>query len=121
MAPDFGDLVQVETEFALVLQNGKTFGVGLHQAVLDAVVDHLGVVAGADGADPAPAAIRRRRQRLEDRPQTLDDRGIAADHQAVTLREPPYPAAGARIDIVDLTLRHSCGTALSVAIIRIAA
>jgi len=63
----FGDLVQVELELALVLQNGKTLGVGLHQAVLDAVVDHLGVVAGADGPDrPSrdPAPVRG----LEDRP-----------------------------------------------------
>ena len=66
-APDLGDLVQVERELLLVLQDREAFGVGLHHSVFDAVVDHLGEVPGADRADAAPAFIRRRRERLEDR------------------------------------------------------
>ena len=121
VAPDFGDLVQVELELALVLQDREAFGVGLHQSVLDAVVDHLGVVAGADRPDAAPAPIRRRRQRLENRAQALDHGLVAADHQAIALGEPPHAAAGARIDVVNLTLRHGGGAPLRIAIIRIAA
>ena len=33
-----------------VLQDVEAFGIGLHQAVFDAVVDHLDEVAGADRA-----------------------------------------------------------------------
>ena len=35
----------------------EAFGVGLHQAVFDAVVDHLHVVAGARAADVEVAAL----------------------------------------------------------------
>ena len=44
ITPDLGDLVQVETELLLVLQDGKAFGIGLHQPVFDAVVNHFAKV-----------------------------------------------------------------------------
>ena len=51
----------------------EAFGVGLHQAVLDAVVDHLHVVAGAVVADAQVAVGRRQRQ--EDRLEPPADLG----------------------------------------------
>ena len=48
-----------------VLQDVEAFGIGLHQAVFDAVVDHLDEMAGADrarrGYSPARCADRGRR------------------------------------------------------------
>ena len=53
----------------------EAFGIGLHQAVLDAVVHHLHVVAGARTADTQVAVLRRERQ--EDRLEALADVGFA--------------------------------------------
>ena len=55
LLPDVRDLREVEVEGLLGVHDGEAFGVGLHQAVLDAVVDHLDEVAGAGGADVSPA------------------------------------------------------------------
>src|SRR5437899_9559901 len=93
--------MQVEAELALVLQNGKAFGVSLHQSVFDAVVNHFGEVAGAHRPNPAPTSIRRRRERLEDRLESLDHDFIATDHHAVALGQPPYAAAGAAVDVAN--------------------
>ena len=94
--------MQVEAELTLVLQNGKAFGIRLHQPVFDAVVNHFGEVAGAHWADPAPASIRRRRERLEYRSEPLDRGFVAADHHAVALGQPPHAAAGAAVDVTNL-------------------
>ena len=58
----------------LGLEQLVALGVGLHQAVLDAVVDHLRVVAGADlaGVDEALLARTLGAQRVEDRHGLLD-------------------------------------------------
>ena len=52
----FGDGGQVEIEIGACLHQREAFGKGLHHAVLDAVVDHLDEVAGADRAGVQPAA-----------------------------------------------------------------
>ena len=54
---------------SLRLEQLVALGVGGHQAVLDAVVDHLRVVAGADlaGVDEALVARALGAQRVEDR------------------------------------------------------
>jgi len=44
------------------VQDLEALGVGLHQAVLDAVVDHLHVMAGAGPADMQVAARRCERE-----------------------------------------------------------
>ncbi len=49
----------------LRLEQLVALGVGLHQAVLDAVVDHLGVVAGADPAGVDEAGLPLRLEGLE--------------------------------------------------------
>ena len=59
VAPDAGDLVQVEVELR-ALEHLEPLGVGLHQAVLDPVVDHLHEVAGARPADVRVAVLRAR-------------------------------------------------------------
>ena len=66
--PELGDRREVELVVARV-QDLEALGVGLHHAVLDAVVDHLHVVAGARAADVEVAALRRegREDRLERR------------------------------------------------------
>ena len=59
--PQLGDAREVELVVAGV-HDLEAFGVGLHQAVLDAVVDHLHVVAGARSADVQVAAGRGERR-----------------------------------------------------------
>ncbi len=71
--PDLGDVGDVEVEPVFlgqrlavgVLQNVEAFGIGLHQTVLDAVVDHLDEVAGAvrPGVDVALFDTRVARSR----------------------------------------------------------
>src|SRR6185503_20492662 len=90
-------------------QDMEALGIGLHQAVLDAVVDHLDEAARAArpaveiavlNARIAPLAAgrgrdvaRAGRERAEDRVEVLDRVLIAADHQAVAALEAPDAAA----------------------------
>src|SRR6185437_7862908 len=101
VAPDLGDLPEVQLEFRLVLEDGKPFGIRLHHSVFDAVVDHLHEVARADWADAAPALVTGRSECFKNGLQAIDDFFIAADHHAVAFLEAPHAAAGAAIDIVD--------------------
>src|SRR5260370_4277636 len=96
-----------------ILQDVKTFGIGLHQAIFDAVMNHLDEVPGADRAgvdvallDPgiaslAPAGARNvadaRRQYREDRIEPIHHRLIAADHHAIAAVATPDPALGAEL------------------------
>src|SRR5262245_59378238 len=106
-------------------QNIEAFRVGLHQAVLDAVVDHLDEAAGAArpavhiavlDARVALAATRcrrngtlARRQGAKDRIEALDGGFRPADHQAIAAFEAPTAAAGAAIDVVDLLCLECAG------------
>ena len=76
-------------------QDLEALGVGLHQAILDAVVDHLGEVARARGADMEPTVGRS--ERVEGRREPSDRIGVAAQHHAKTLLEPPDPARGPHV------------------------
>ena len=98
MAPDFRHLRQIQRQRFLALHDRKAFGIGLHHSVLDAVVDHLGEVAGTAWSHAAPAAIRRRRQGFQQRAQPLAGRLVTTDHQAVALRQPPHAATGAAVE-----------------------
>ncbi|EEF93657.1 hypothetical protein CATMIT_01710, partial [Catenibacterium mitsuokai DSM 15897] len=117
VAPDLRDLVQVQAELGLAPEDGEALGIGLHHSVLDAVVDHLGEVARAAGPDPAPAALGRRRQGFEDRPQPFDRGLVAADHQAVALLQAPHAAAGAGVDVVQAVLAQFAGAAHGVLVV----
>src|SRR5205823_3473826 len=93
LAPDLGHLREIERELLLVLHDAEALGERLHHAVLDAVVHHLREVPAADRADVPPAGLRARRERLEHGAQPLGRRVVAADHEAVTVRQPPHAAA----------------------------
>ena len=121
--PDLGDVWQVDVEAfvfgqarrGLIAEDVKAFGIGLHQAVLDAVVNHLHEVACAcrAGMDIAACgtlieAVTSRgqcnaagagRERCEDRVEVVDSRLVATDHHAVATLQPPYTAGRADIDI----------------------
>src|SRR5260370_22851573 len=100
-----------------VLEVVQAFGVGGHQAVFDAVVNHLDEVASTGRAAVEIAllgsagyffAARRaidiaaaRRKRFENGIESLHDVGFASDHLAITAFEAPDAAAGADVAIVD--------------------
>ena len=117
--PDRRDLVQVERELVGRLHQLEPLGIGLHQAVLDAVVDHLDEVAGADRPDVGVAPLRR--QRLEGR---LDDRHRFVgppDHQAVPLRQPPDAAGRPGVDEADALLGQLRRRRRGLLVVRVAA
>ena len=93
--------------------------VGLHEPVLDAVVDHLRVVAGAGRAAVDVAALGR--QRPEDGLQRRHRLGVAADHRAVAVLEAPDAAGDARVHEVDAALREQRVAALRVLEVGVAA
>src|SRR5690348_15877066 len=64
-------------------------------------VTKLGARVAAVATKRARHVAEPRRQRLEDRIETLDDGFRAANHHAVAALEPPHAAAGADIDVVD--------------------
>src|ERR1700740_1267417 len=97
-------------------ENVKTFGIGLHQAVFDAVVDHLDEMAGADGTGVdiaalaprvAPVPARRvrnvafsRSQRAEDRVEPIDHLLVAANHHAIATLDAPDAAGSTDIEVM---------------------
>src|ERR1700745_3829801 len=100
-----------------ILQDVEAFGIGLHQAIFDAIMDHLDEMPGADrsGMDvalldsgvAALAMLSARyvagagRKRLEDRVEPVDHALLAADHHAVAALDAPDAAGGADVEIVD--------------------
>ena len=96
----------------------EAFGIGLHQPVFDAVMHHLHEVARAVGpamgvtllgplvgvlaAGGKGNVADARRQGFEDRVQVIDDRLVAADHQAVSAIQPPDAAAGSHVDMENI-------------------
>src|SRR4051794_23414883 len=100
-----------------ILQYIKALRIGLHQAVFDAVVNHLDKMSGANRAGVnialfdagiAPLAPGRawniahpRRQRRKDRIEPVDHRLVAADHHAVTALDAPDASAGANVKVMD--------------------
>src|SRR5205809_4468765 len=99
------------------LQNAQALGIGGHDPVLDAVVNHLDEVAGAIRtamevalfSTPAQFLASRRagdvadarRQRRENRIQALNDLRLAANHHAVAAFQSPDTAARSDIDVVN--------------------
>jgi hypothetical protein len=102
-----------------VLHDLEALGVGLHQSVLDSVVDHLHEVPGPGRADVGVAGLRR--QRREDRLERLHRLGVPADHQAEADLEPPDAAGDARVDEMDARVLGLDIPALRVAEVRVAA
>jgi hypothetical protein len=120
-----------------VVQDAQPLGVGGHDAVLDAVVDHLHEVPGPVrpavqvallGGAADPLAPRRAWDVADARPQRLEDwvepphRGLrAADHHAVAALQAPDAAACAHIDVVNPLRREFAGAADVVHLIGVAA
>src|SRR5437870_1503543 len=96
--PEIGDPGKVERVLALGHQL-EAFGIALHHAVLDTVVNHLDVVARAVAAHVGPAV--RGREGLEDRRELVHDLLLAAYHEAVTDLEPPDAAARAGVHVME--------------------
>src|SRR5271167_1361508 len=100
-----------------MLQDVQAFGVSSHEAVFDAVVDHLHEMAGArraamevalfgSSADlfAARSAIdisAARRKRFENGVEVFHDIQFAANHLAVTTLEAPDAAAGPNVTIMN--------------------
>ncbi len=57
VAPDFGNLMAVQGKLLFSAQDFEALGISLHQAVLNAVVDHLDEMPGAGWANVSPALI----------------------------------------------------------------
>src|ERR1700730_1388543 len=120
-----------------VLQNVKTFGIGLHQAIFDAVMDHLDEMPGAYGAcmnialldagvaSLAPGGARdiacAGLHRSEDGIEPVDHRLVAADHHAIAAVDPLDAARGADVDVMDAVLLERLAAAYVVLPERIAA
>src|SRR5262249_23694395 len=95
----------------------ESFGIGLHEAIFDAVVDHLhkasctasatmqiakldaGIAAFTAGGSRDVAGARS--QGCKDRVEMLDPLLVAADHQTVSAIEAPNAATGAAIDVAN--------------------
>ncbi len=118
VAPDAGELVQVDVELR-VLDDLEPLGVRLHEAVLDPVVHHLREVSGAGRADVRVAVLGR--ERREDRLEPLHRVVLAADHETEADLEAPDPAGDAGVDEVQSLLLRFAITALRVAEVRVAA
>src|SRR2546425_8771361 len=118
-------------------QDAEPLGVRGHDAVLDAVVDHLDEVAAAarsaveipplggaaDGFPPGRArdVADAGSQGREDRIEVLDRRRLAADHQAVPALPSPDAAAGSDVYIADALLAELLPAADIVDVVGIAA
>src|SRR5262249_30329752 len=118
-------------------QDAQALGVGGHDTVLDAVVDHLDEVAGARGPAVQVALLSRAadlfapggawnvtpagRQRLEDRVEALHRLVGAADHHAIAAFQAPDAAARPHIHVVDLLGREFFGAANVVHVVGVAA
>ena len=119
--PDIGNVSQVKLELLPVLQDGEALGIGLHQTVFDAVVDHLDEVARTAGAHAPPALVRPWRQSLENGPQPLDNLLGSAHHHAVAFGPAPDAAAGAHVQIVQAVPGHGLATPEGLLVVGIAA
>src|SRR6266542_5378407 len=100
-----------------IVKDVKAFGVGLHQTILDSVVNHLDEMTGArwaamkiaffDGATGffsagrAPDVTASRRERSENRIEMTNGFFRAANHHAVAALQTPDAAARPNIDVVN--------------------
>src|SRR5665213_3408736 len=117
-------------------QNVQPFGIRLHEAIFDAVVNHLDEMAGAGSPAIKIAFLSRagrlfaprrardiaasRRKRLEDRIQVVDRLGLTSNHQAETTLETPYATAGPDVEVMNTSRLEFLGAPDVVDVIGIA-
>src|SRR5207302_5043618 len=98
--PRLGDGAHVHAREVLRhLHDLEAFRVGLHQAVLDAVMDHLHEVTRAFRPGVDQSAIVRR-EVLEQREAVVVDLLLGTDHEAVAVLQAPYAAGYAGVHVV---------------------
>ena len=118
-------------------QHRQSFGIGGHDSVLNAVVDHLHKMTSAiwaavqvtlfGGAIEILATGRARdvacagRKRRENRIEALDHVVFPANHHAVAAFQAPYTAAGSHVHVVDPLRRELLGAPDVVDVVGIAA
>src|SRR5436190_8062810 len=119
VVPQLRDLAQVKGEILRGVQNLVALGIGLEQSVLDPIVHHLDVVAGAAGAHVGVALGRR--EGPKDRLAVLERGGRGTDHEAVADRQAPDPAARPDVHELDPLVLERLGPAQGVAEVRVAA
>ena len=101
MTPELGYLSQIQIELALATHQIQALGKGLHHAVLNTVVDHLGKVTRTCRPNMRPSPVRSRGQRFEYRCYQINITLTAADHHAVALIQSPDPSGSTCIDKTD--------------------
>ena len=82
MVPELGNLTELQLEVLRGVEDFVTLGVCLKQAVFDAVMHHLHIMART--ARPDVRIAVRRRQRPEDRFAMLERRLRSPHHEAVS-------------------------------------
>src|SRR6202035_3908169 len=126
--PNLGNIRHIQREAlilgqilrVLVTQDVEALGVGLHQSILDAVMNHLDEVPGAGRASVNVAALdagiafpeaRRARdiaqpgsERREDRIEVFHSLLRAANHHAIAALDAPDAAGRAAIDVANTLL-----------------
>ena len=118
VAPDRGDLVQVEVELGGIGHDLEAFGIGLHQPVLDAVVHHLHEVAGTDAPHVGVAALGCEGE--EDRLRDRDRLRTAPDHDAVAVLQAPHAPRGTGVHEMDAPLGQPFGVGDGLFVVRVA-
>ena len=114
LAPGVEDVDDVLDQVDL-LEQLEALGVGLHDGVLDAVVDHLGEVAGAGaGAGVHEAGLTGRLEGVEGRLDHGDRVVRASAHQCVAVLQPPDASGDAAVDEADAALGQQRGMLLVV-------
>jgi hypothetical protein len=106
VAPGLGEAGEVDVELGPRGEQREALGERLHHAVLDAVVDHLGEVAGAAGPAMQPAALGIGREQLGERLEDLDRFRRAAKHQAIPALESVHAPGDAGVDVAQSLLRQ---------------
>src|SRR5437773_1584168 len=129
-APNFGDVGQAEVilfvlgklRLVRVTKDIEALGIGLHDPVLDSVMDHLYemsragrptidiTILGSAGQFFAPRCPRNvataRRECLEDGIEFLNDFLRTADHHAIAAFQSPNTAAGSDVLMMDGRVRE---------------
>src|SRR5664280_1190416 len=117
-------------------QNVKSFGVGSHQSVFNAVMDHLDEMAGSGrpameitlldrATNLFPSRCTRdiaasRSERLEDRIEVQYGIALTSDHHTITALDPPYAAARSHVDIANTFELQFFGSPDIINIVRVA-